>query len=296
MEENWIKYAAKYRFGLQFLKLSILSSLIVMVLGYPPAPEPVDSAPSSAVATVTAETVRSAATETGPARPTPDVVSRVPDFRSYTDVAAKKNDFFAFLLPHVAAANRAIMERRERLTRLQRRLDDGIPATDQDIRFAQEMFRLYRVGSPEEINPQALGRLLDRVDVIPASLALAQAANETGWGTSRFARRANNFFGVWCFNPGCGLKPERRAASMTHEVKRYDNVADSVSAYIHTLNTHPAYRELRAIRADRRRVDHPIRGVDLAEGLERYSERGEEYVRDIQRLIRTNNLHQVASV
>ena len=130
-----------------------------------------------------------------------------------------------------------------------------------------------------------------RVDTVPASLVLAQAANESAWGTSRFARRANNFFGVWCFTPGCGITPNRRDAGKTHEVRRYKSVQASVNHYIRMINTNNAYRELREIRAELR-DENRVNGLGLADGLLRYSERGPAYVRELKQMIRYNNLHR----
>ena len=98
-------------------------------------------------------------------------------------------------------------------------------------------------------------------------------------------------FGVWCFTEGCGLTPLKRAEGKTHEVASYDSVQDSIDAYIHTLNTNRAYTELRSIRASAR-SENQICGLEMAEGLEKYSARGEDYVREIQAMIRVNNLQQ----
>ena len=99
-------------------------------------------------------------------------------------------------------------------------------------------------------------------------------------------------FGVWCFTEGCGLTPLARTEGLTHEVAKYDSVQDSIDAYIRTLNTNSAYVELRDIRANSREIMEHFTGHELAEGLRRYSERGEDYVREIQMMIRVNDLHQ----
>jgi Bax protein len=128
---------------------------------------------------------------------------------------------------------------------------------------------------------------------LPVSLVLAQAANESGWGTSRFAIDGNNFFGVWCYVEGCGLKPLDRDQGARHEVKRFESIYEGVAAYIHNINTNPAYSDLRAIRMSMRSLNVPARGVQLAEGLLAYSIRGKDYVRDIQAMIRSNRLEQI---
>jgi len=121
-------------------------------------------------------------------------------------------------------------------------------------------------------------------------LALAQAANESAWGTSRFAQDGNNLFGQWCYTNGCGLVPSRRREGATHEVRRFDNIRDSVESYIHNLNTFPSYQMLRRIRQQLRQQDRPIDGVSLADGLESYSSRGLDYIVELQRMIYSNEL------
>ena len=132
--------------------------------------------------------------------------------------------------------------------------------------------------------------LLRRVDVVPPSLALAQAANESAWGTSRFARDGNNYFGQWCFEQGCGLVPKRRDEGRAHEVATFSSPVESVERYMANLNTHDAYRPLRERREQLRESEAPITGIQLAAGLEKYSERGEEYIAELRSMIRFNNL------
>jgi Bax protein len=126
--------------------------------------------------------------------------------------------------------------------------------------------------------------------MIPASLALAQAANESAWGTSRFAQDGNNFFGQWCYSDGCGIIPSRRRQGDIHEVRRFDTVKDSVQAYIHNLNTFPSYQMLRRIRQQLRQQNRNLDGASLADGLESYSERGLDYIEELQTMIYSNNL------
>ncbi len=220
--------------------------------------------------------------------------SEMPDFTGYIDVRKKKADFFAYLLPHVNQANQEILGRRAQLEDLGQRLQNGAQPTPSDITLINNLYKRYRVKPAPAVNAAGIELLLTRVDTVPASLVLAQAANESGWGTSRFARKANNLFGIWCFQKGCGIKPLRRGNGQKHEVKRFDSVSHSIATYMHTLNTHGAYKELRSIRARSRSLDIPVQGEHLAEGLKRYSERGMEYVRDIQQLIRANNLQAIA--
>ena len=134
--------------------------------------------------------------------------------------------------------------------------------------------------------------LLTRVDIIPTSLTLAQAANESAWGQSRFARQGNNYFGIICHRPGCGIVPKRRIPGARFEVTRYPSTQHSVANYLHTLNTNPSYKFLRSLRKQQRQDKSPISSITLARGLFPYSELGHAYVIAIQSLIRYKKLQK----
>ena len=138
-----------------------------------------------------------------------------------------------------------------------------------------------------------LALLIRRVDVIPPSLALAQAAEESGWGTSRFARQGNAIFGQWTTADGPGLVPRERDEDKDHKVRIFGKLIDSVRAYMLNLNTHRAYRELRRARAALRRAGEPLNGHTLARFLHRYSERGADYVSAIRTMIEANGLDRL---
>ncbi|PSF05942.1 bax protein [Marinobacter fuscus] len=210
---------------------------------------------------------------------------RLPDFSVYRDTTEKKVAFFSFLYPRIVLANSRILLEREYLDHLagKARLD----ATDKAWLTRQgERLRVNaETGSAEQF-----ARLRKRLDVIPPSLILAQAANESAWGTSRFARKGNNLFGQWCFTQGCGLVPQSRVEGADHEVAKFASPYYSVRSYIQNLNRHPAYQTVRDIRLADRKAQNPLSGHELAEGLRDYSERGEEYVQEIRAMIRYNNL------
>ena len=212
----------------------------------------------------------------------------------YVDVKLKKKRFFEYLLPMIKVANKEIIEERNTLLRLQERhgLNSALSSDELlQLSLLGNKYKLALENSEHDIAAY-LSELLARIDIIPASLILAQSANESAWGTSRFAREANNYFGMWCFTPGCGVTPARRTAGMTHEVAKFDSVEQGVSRYVLNLNTNSAYEVLRKIRAGLRQSNAEITGVDLAEGLERYSERGHAYVEEIQSMIRFNKLEE----
>ena len=217
--------------------------------------------------------------------------SVLPDFAAIRDVKTKKSEFFGFLLPMIRESNRAILNQRALLLTIRDLVENESALDPRDKSVIGGLSSRYRVNPGNDLLNQ-IDELLLKVDVVPESLVLAQAANESGWGTSRFARQANNLFGVWCFRPGCGLTPLSRDEGLTHEVARYDSISDSINAYIHTINTNPAYINLRQIRAETRVEAEVMNGQALAEGLVNYSARGTDYVKEIQQLIRVNNLHE----
>ena len=129
-----------------------------------------------------------------------------------------------------------------------------------------------------------------RVDEVPVSLVLAQAANESGWGTSRFAAEGNALFGQWSFG-GSGMLPsEQRASLGDYRVAAFESPLLSVIAYMRNLNTHNAYARLRELRAAARAAGEEPSGYELAAGLDRYSERGQDYVDELRSMIDFNGL------
>tara|TARA_Y100001934_G_scaffold126102_1_gene153330 strand:+ start:1131 stop:1958 length:828 start_codon:yes stop_codon:yes gene_type:complete len=220
----------------------------------------------------------------------------LPDFASIRDVSAKKAAFYTYMLPLIREANAEVARERTGLLAMRDALLDGRELDAGDLRALATLERRYRLDGHNTWVARRVGDLLRRVDVVPESLVLAQAAKESGWGTSRFAREGNNLFGIWCFSAGCGLTPLARAEHLAHEVQRFDAVGDGVRHYLRTINTHEAYRTLRAIRAQARRDNATLHGELLAAGLERYSERGIAYVREIQSMIRYNRLQRFTEV
>lgn len=203
---------------------------------------------------------------------------------------AKKQNFFDFLRPVIRAENNRVREQRERLRGLLETLKADGSLSSGEREWLARMAERYRVKADE---PLARARALwVRVDIIPVSLALSQAALESAWGQSRFAREANNLFGEWCFEPGCGVVPARRPAGKTYEVEAFDGVGGSVRSYIHNLNSHPAYAPLREIRARARAAGEMPSGYEMAAGLVNYAAIGEKYVGHIRSVIEANGLRR----
>ncbi len=217
-------------------------------------------------------------------------VVSLPDFAAIENVETRKEAFFEFLLPFIHASNDAVIRDRARIERIAARIEGGGSIGTHDRRWLEAIAADYALEFEEEPDAEALRRLLMRVDIVPADLALAQAALESGWGTSRFAREGNNLFGMWCYEPGCGIVPRRRPPGATYEVARYASPLGSFEAYIRNLNTNRAYLPMRQIRRQLRENGEEITGRALAGGLTMYSEQREEYVRKLRAMIRANQL------
>jgi len=220
----------------------------------------------------------------------PDLPDEIPDFARINDVQVKKQSFFNFIEPFVDQVNIEIIQQRQRVLAIQAKMQQGEELSASDLRYLSTLAELYELDTDDLTDAEFLTVLLRRVDKIPASLALAQAANESAWGTSRFAQQGNNYFGQWCYSDGCGLVPNRRREGATHEVRSFDSVKDSVQAYIHNLNTFPSYQMLRRIRQQLRVQNKPVDGASLTDGLESYSSRGHDYIDELHNMIYNNNL------
>ncbi|MFT5089088.1 MAG: Bax protein [Candidatus Latescibacterota bacterium] len=224
-------------------------------------------------------------------------LASIPSDIDQLPVADKKSLFFSVLHPIVDFHNKTIIARRMRLQHI------GDSAADRAFMQAMsEHYALARHGEALSTRSDSLRELLRRIDIIPPSLALAQGAIESGWGTSRFARRGNNLFGQRVWRKDLGGLQAQGATEARFRLAVYATISASVRSYMRNLNSHPAYAELRLLRAELRAELHAelheqtrarsevVAGDSLAAGLLRYSTRGEEYVRDVRRMIRGNKL------
>ncbi len=199
----------------------------------------------------------------------------------------RKNFFFKMILPLVLRVNDRITEDRRRLMPLLAAARAGRPLRAEDRLWLAAKLDQY------DVRRAGLEELARRMDTVPPSLAMAQAAEETGWGTSRFAREGNALFGQWTFAAAGGLVPKNREAGKLHKIKVFQTLTQAVGAYVANLNTHRAYRGFRAERARMRRSGGQPNGEQLARSLGSYSERGRAYVASIQKIIRANRLSQL---
>lgn len=216
--------------------------------------------------------------------------SEIPDFTKYTDVKEKKKAFFDFLRPMVKEENNRIRAERSKLITLFDEYESSNTLKPADAEWIDGLAETMRMKTFDITNEEDKQTLLRRVDIVPPSLFLAQAANESSWGTSRFARQANNIFGQWCFTPGCGIVPSQRGKDETHEVQKFNTVNAAVNSYVRNINSHNAYSGLRFVREEMRNDGEKPDGISLAGGLLKYSARGEEYVKEIREMIDYNDL------
>ena len=216
-------------------------------------------------------------------------VDALPDFDRDGPVETRKQAFFDYLAPRVRRANAEVLAERRRLLTLEQRIEAGRAPGWWDRRWLRGLALDYELEpDPDRAVADTIELLKKRVDIVPPELALVQAAVESGWGRSRFAREANNLFGHWCYEPGCGLVPARRNSGARHEVAAFDSPQQSIERYLHNLNTHPPYRPFRERRARLREQQRPLRAAELVDGLLQYSERREAYVEEIETVLRAN--------
>ncbi len=202
-------------------------------------------------------------------------------------VSDKKNIFFRLTGSGILQANEKILNERQRML-------NAIGKNDiQENEWIAALAVKYKVIKQEsdKLDNKALTELRKRVDIVPPSLALAQAAEESGWGTSRFAVKGNSLFGQWDFS-GKGIKPkEQRAELGNYGIAAFESPQDSIEAYMLNLNTHRAYQRMRQKRAVFRQQNKEPTGWDLAKTLDKYSERGIDYVKSLHAIMSYNKLN-----
>lgn len=210
-----------------------------------------------------------------------------PDFSEKPAGPPRKEAFFDYMVPLIQAANKEVLETRKAVSVL---LKEPAQINSKDKTWLNSLAERYGLDDFNLDNAHQRKALLARIDEVPVSLALAQAANESAWGTSRFAKQANNYYGQWCYTKGCGLVPKQRDKGAVHEVRAFKYPYESVKSYIHNLNSHRTYEKLRNIRQAQRIQNEQLSGIKMAEGLVNYSQRKHEYVKELQSMIRYNKL------
>ena len=191
----------------------------------------------------------------------------------------RKEFFIQIVLPLILQENNNIRLDRKRLFGIINKSNN----TELEKKWLEKKYKQYGIPSKD------LSILKIRMDEIPVSLAIAQAAKETGWGTSRFAQEGNALFGQWTWS-GEGLKPKDAEKNEGHKVMKFNVLQASVRAYQRNLNTHSSYKNLRKARAELRDRGKPLDSLILAKYLNQYAETGEKYVEVLQQIIKQNNL------
>ncbi|MCK9993772.1 MAG: Bax protein [Alphaproteobacteria bacterium] len=204
----------------------------------------------------------------------------------------RKRDFIRVMLPLVLAGNEKIMADRQRVEKFARQVQGGGNLYAVNKSWVISLAAEYGLDDfdPKDGDWQ---ELLRRVDTVPVSLALAQAALESGWGTSRFAQQGNAVFGQVSWRPGSGLIQTGRDPDANYEVRSFSTLSDCVNAYLHNLNTHRHYAKFRNQRANVQERGQVPSGVELIKYLDRYSVLGKKYIDEIRGIIETNLLQEM---
>ena len=201
------------------------------------------------------------------------------DLKTLGDTKMKRELFIKIVLPLILDENQKIMDDRKKLFKI---LAKNFNTVGEKV-WLKRRFREYK------IEDQDLSKLKIRMDIIPVSIALAQAANESGWGTSRFALEGNALFGQWTWSKK-GISPANKDPDKTHKILQFQILKASVRAYKNNINTHNAYKEFREVRAQLRQDDKQIVGLDLTKYLKNYAAIGEKYVSILENIIERNSL------
>ena len=201
------------------------------------------------------------------------------DLDELQNTRLKKETFIKIVLPLIVAENERILADRKKLKRVLQKKQ----TSDLEKQWLRQKLLEYKVkkGSMEE--------LTSRIDIIPTSIALAQAAKESGWGTSRFALEGNAIFGQWTWS-GNGIAPLDRESNKNHKILKFPILRASVKAYQNNLNTHKSYLKFREKRSSMRKKKMDISGLQLTETLKNYAQTGSEYIKILNQIIRQNRL------
>ena len=201
------------------------------------------------------------------------------DLDELQNIRLKKETFIKIVLPLIVAENEKILADRKKLMRVSKKKQ----TSDLEKQWLRQKLLEYKVKKGN------MNELLSRIDIIPTSIALAQAAKESGWGTSRFALEGNAIFGQWTWS-GNGIAPLDRESNKNHKILKFPILRASVKAYQNNLNTHKSYVNFRDKRSVMREKNKDILGLELTETLKNYAQTGSEYIKILNQIIRQNRL------
>jgi len=211
-------------------------------------------------------------------------------------VPTRKHIFVRLLLPHLLYQNAVIRNERAEVRAVLENLSENRGITRKQRRRIAELLKRYRFRGAKvrgAVDGDLLEALMRRMDEIPVPLALSQAAIESGWGISRFAREGNNLFGHWKMQGREGMVPDQRPEGATYSLAVFPHLSAAVERYFLNLNTHRAYRKFRTLRYRMREETGNLNPGELAGALERYSERGRAYVQDVRMIMAQNGLEDI---
>jgi len=215
----------------------------------------------------------------------PIYFTRLPkDLNEIKSVTRKKETFLQILLPLVVAENARIKKDREYLLKILQKNQ-----SKNNTIWINKKYKEYKVSKKN------IAELIKRMDIIPNSIVLAQAAKESGWGTSRFALEGNAIFGQWTWN-GIGIEPLEKADGQKHKILKFPLLRASVKAYITNLNTHSGYKKFREKRLELRDNNKKLLGLDLIHELDNYAQTGKEYTKILEKIIKQNDLDEFETV
>ena len=209
-------------------------------------------------------------------------------------LSQSKKYFVKTLLPLISYENKKILLERSKLENIRDFLKNNNTLLKADLKFLNKMSKKYRIKNNDKHKYDLVNELLDRVDIIPNSIVLAQAANESGWGTSRFSREFNALFGEYTYNDSKGVVPLLREQGKKHLVKAFDSVDKSVQSYFNNLNSHYAYEDFREVRKIMREKNNFGNIKLLVEELDSYAA-DINYIKIINSIIEANKLDKFDS-
>ena len=215
----------------------------------------------------------------------PIYFTRLPkDLDEIKSVTQKKETFLQILLPLVVAENETTLKNRKYLFKILKK-NQSVENTN----WINKKYKKYKVSKKN------VDELIEKMDIVPTSIALAQAAKESGWGTSRFALEGNAIFGQWTWN-GAGIEPLEKIAGQKHKILKFPLLRASVKAYINNLNSHNGYKSFRKKRLQLRNENKNLSGLDLIHELDNYAQTGKEYTKILEKIIKQNDLDEFETV
>ncbi len=213
------------------------------------------------------------------------------DIHTIKDVKTRKSVFIRVMLPIILSEQKRIRNNRQTL-KLALQSEPGNTTLGDKL---NGLFSEYNINENWDF-PKKRKSLLHRFDELPLTLILAQAAIESGWGTSRFTRLGNSLFGEWTYKTNEGIIPKGRDAGKTHRIKTFPSLRDSIASYIKNINRNKAYRELRQLRAEMREKHQALDAKKLASGLQRYSQKGQAYVDTILAILNSTEFKLIETL